>query len=162
MWRREGIIGPGRNAPERSGGGYRQFGEYDRVGKSTIRDTTHTNITFLHKDARTLQFENQFDVAFSNAVLHWIKDHVPMLESVKKSLKKSGRILFQMGGKGNAQDIVEIAHELKQQKRWRPNFEGFSFPYGFYGPEEYEQWLEQVGLERKRLDLVPKKMSQAG
>lgn len=125
-------------------------------------DSTHKNVTFIHMDATALRFDNQFDVAISSAVLHWIKDHTVMLQGVKKSLKKSGRILFQMGGKGNAQDIIDVAHMLIQKDKWRPYFEEFSFPYGFYGPEEYGQWLGQVGLEQKRIELFPKDMSQDG
>ncbi|MDF1534056.1 MAG: hypothetical protein P1P69_06090 [Methanosarcinaceae archaeon] len=33
---------------------------------------------------------------------------MPVLEGVKKSLKPSGKLLFQMGGTGNAIEIFEV------------------------------------------------------
>lgn len=132
------------------------------LAQQRLVDSTRQNVTFQQMDALTLRFDHQFDVAFSNAALHWIKDHVAMLEGVKTSLKESGRILFQMGGKGNAQDIIDVVHVLIQQEKWYQYFNEFSFPYGFYGPKEYEQWLKQVGLRQKRLELIPKDMTQEG
>mgnify|MGYP000102283518 len=35
----------------------------------------YSNIEFRVCDALALPFESQFDVVFSNAVFHWIKDH---------------------------------------------------------------------------------------
>jgi trans-aconitate 2-methyltransferase len=132
------------------------------LAQQRLVDSIHQNVSFLLMDATALHFDNEFDVAFSNAALHWIKDHVAMLEGVKRSLKESGRILFQMGGRGNAQDIIDVVHALIQQEGWRQYFNEFSFPYGFYGPKEYEQWLNQVGLKQKRLELIPKDMAQEG
>jgi trans-aconitate 2-methyltransferase len=125
-------------------------------------DSARTNVTFLCMDATALDFRDQFDAAFSNAALHWIKDRIALLEGVRKGLKKSGRILFQMGAKGNAKDVVETVSALIRKEKWRPYFEKFPFPYHFFGTEEYEQWLKQVGLVRKRLELIPKDMVPDG
>ena len=34
------------------------------------------NLRFLQMDINQLDFESRFDVIFSNAALHWVKDHV--------------------------------------------------------------------------------------
>ncbi|MDP3565070.1 MAG: hypothetical protein Q8R70_11345 [Methanoregula sp.] len=34
----------------------------------------------------------------------------------------------------------------------------FPSPFGFFGPEEYRQWLAEAGLEPVRADLIPKDM----
>ena len=133
-----------------------------KLAQQRLIDSIHQNLTFQQMDALALRFDDQFDVAFSNAALHWIKDHLAMLEGVKRSLKESGRILFQMGGKGNAQDVIDVVHMLMETEKWRQYFDGFSFPYGFFGPQEYEQWLKQVGLVPRRLELIPKDMTQEG
>ena len=58
------------------------------------------NLIFRKMDVRKLDFESQFDVAFSNAALHWIVDHLSFLHKLAKALKGHGRIRFQMGVKG--------------------------------------------------------------
>ena len=53
-------------------------------------------------DAGNLKFNERFDLIFSNAVLHWVKDQKPVIKGMFKILKNGGRVLIQMGGKGNA------------------------------------------------------------
>ncbi|MDM8523757.1 methyltransferase domain-containing protein [Desulfococcaceae bacterium HSG8] len=120
------------------------------------------NLAFQRTDVREMSFENQFDVVFSNAALHWVKDHVSMLRRIQKSMKKPGKILCQMGGRGNAEDIISVFDELFERKKWRPYFENFIFPYGFYGPDDYEKWLTQAGLQARRVELIPKDMKHKG
>ncbi len=105
---------------------------------------------------------DQFELAFSNAALHWIPDQGPVLRGVRAALKPSGRIFFQMGGRGNARDILAIANRHIREKRWRSYFSGFSFPYRFFSPEEYEVLLREAGFIPKRLELIPKDMTQKG
>jgi trans-aconitate 2-methyltransferase len=119
----------------------------------------HTNLSFVVKDARELDFVNEFDVVFSNACLHWIKNHLPVLQGITRSLRSSGRIMLQMGGKDNAKHILEVITLLIRKHRWSSYFINFEFPYGFYGPEEYKNWLVETGLAIKRLELVPKDMT---
>lgn len=120
------------------------------------------NVAFQVMDVRNMSFDREFDVVFSNATLHWVIDHLPVLKGIKKSLKPSGRILLQMGGRGNAAKILEILEKMMKSRKWSGCFTNFSFPYGFYGPEEYKEWLEQAGLEAKRVELIPKDMIHKG
>lgn len=132
------------------------------TAKKSFPSAKHPNVSFLVLDAAKLNCDNRFDVAFSNAVLHWVKDHKSVLRGVQRSLKKSGRILFQMGGKGNAQDIVDTLDELIKTEKWRPYFIDFSFPYFFYSPDEYTPWFKEAGLIAKRVELITKDMVQKG
>jgi trans-aconitate 2-methyltransferase len=124
--------------------------------------TEFPNVSFKKIDAREILYKNQFDVVFSSAALHWVRDHQSVLRGVSNSLKNSGRLLFQMGGKGNAEGIIEIIHRLIKMDRWKSYFQGFVFPYGFYSPDEYRNWLDQSGLTANRLELIPKDMKQKG
>jgi trans-aconitate 2-methyltransferase len=122
----------------------------------------YPNLTFLKMDARELTFREQFDVAFSNAALHWIIDHQTVLDCVHDSLDKGGKLLFQMAGKGNAQDIIAVVEELISEEDCKPYFKNFTFPYGFYGPEEYTPWLREAGFKPERIELFPKDMKLQG
>jgi trans-aconitate 2-methyltransferase len=122
----------------------------------------HPNLRFQLGDALDLRFVARFDVAFSNATLHWVHDHLRVLKGVARALKPGGRLLFQMGGRGNAREVLEVLEGLARERPWDAWLAGRSAPYGFYGPEEYTGWLRQAGLEARRVELIPKLMQQRG
>jgi trans-aconitate 2-methyltransferase len=118
----------------------------------------YPNLRFIVKDAKRLDFDGEFDAVFSNACLHWIVDHIPVLEGIKRSLKDGGKMLVQMGGKGNAEEIIRTLEALIGTERWAGYFKDFPFPYGFYSPEEYKAWLTGLGFKIGRAELIPKQM----
>jgi trans-aconitate 2-methyltransferase len=122
----------------------------------------HPNLSFQVGDASCLGFMEQFDLVVSFACLHWIRDHLPVLKGVWRSLLPGGRILFQCGGKGNAARILDLTNDLVTSERWAEHFLDFSFPYNFYGPDEYRIWLDLAGFVPQRLELVPKDMVHLG
>jgi trans-aconitate 2-methyltransferase len=119
----------------------------------------YPNLSFLLKNASELDFVDKFDIVFSNACMHWIKNHLPVLRGIQRSLHSGGRIMLQMGGRDNAKQILEVIAILMNLPKWSPYFINFDIPYGFYGPEEYRGWLAETSLVTKRLELVPKDMT---
>ena len=67
-----------------------------------------------------------------------------------------------MGGEGNASKLFAVLDSMLAKEKWGKFFRGFSFPYGFYGADDYRTWLKQVGLKEKRVELIPKDMTQKG
>jgi trans-aconitate 2-methyltransferase len=120
------------------------------------------NLTFRVLDAQKLGFQGEFDRIFSNAALHWILDQKTVLQGVQKSLRHGGRVLFQMGGKGNAKEVLDVFDDLLVDKKWKGFFEGFSFPYAFLGAEQYRALLIGAGLVPIRVLLIPKIMKLQG
>lgn len=117
------------------------------------------NLQFEQEDASRLPYENEFDVIFSNAALHWIKDQRPVLKGIYKALKKNARILLQMGGQGNAARLVAAAGRLIRASDWEGYFKDFTFPWGFYSSSEYSAWLKEAGLLPLRVELLEKDMA---
>jgi trans-aconitate 2-methyltransferase len=136
--------------------------EMIKLARSSFLKAACPNLSFQTMDARKLTFKGEFDRVFSNAALHWITDHRPVLDGVQRSLKPGGRILFQMGGKGNAQAILFVLDDLLVEDRWSTFFDGFTFPYGFHAPEEYDAWLREAGLKPERVELLLKDMTLQG
>jgi len=132
------------------------------LAQKTFPPLLYPGFSFVQADASMLSYKNQFDLVFSNAALHWIADQVSVLRGVRAALKPSGRIFFQMGGRGNAEDVLAIANRCITERRWQSYFRGFVFPYHFFSPEEYAVFLEEAGLIAKRLELIPKDMTQEG
>jgi trans-aconitate 2-methyltransferase len=119
----------------------------------------YANLSFQVMDAQELTFRSEFDIAFSNAALHWIANQKPVLNGVNLSLKAGGRLLFQMAGKGNAKDILSIIDKLAAVKPWSKYLAGMQFPYGFFSTEEYEKFLNEAGLTPIHLALFPRDMT---
>jgi trans-aconitate methyltransferase len=132
------------------------------LARKNFPQDEHDNLSFLRMDARELTFREQFDGAFSNASLHWIIDHQTVLAGVRDSLDKHGQLLFQMAGKGNAQEIIAVLQEMISEDCCKSYFKNFTFPYGFYGPEEYTVWLREAGFKPERIELLPKTMKLEG
>jgi trans-aconitate methyltransferase len=126
--------------------------------RETFPESTHANLFFLHCDASAMQFQDQFDVIFSNAALHWIVNHRPVLQGISRALKPNGRILLQMGGRGNAAGVLRAVNDVTSDANWSRFFQAFRFPYGFHAPEDYREWLQQAGLAPQRVELIPKDM----
>lgn len=132
------------------------------LASACFPQTEWQNLTFAQGDASDLRFRAEFDVVFSNAALHWVADHQPVLQGVKRALRPGGRALLQMGGRGNAAEILAIVEECRSHRKWAHYFNGFTFPYGWHGPEDYERWLRTAGLKAVRVELIPKDMTQQG
>ena len=118
--------------------------------------TEHINLNFINMDATQIAFEEYFDIVFSNAALHWVIDHIPVLNGIYRSLKKNGKVLVQMGGKGNANSVVEVLNEISKHNKWKQYFKNFTFPYGFHDPQQYMKWLVETGFKVERIELIPK------
>jgi len=129
-----------------------------RLAASSYPATDRSNLIFLQMDAADIRLPREFDVAFSNAALHWVGDQLAVLRGVCSCLRPGGRILFQMGGHGNAAVILRVVGGLTSEPRWRGYFAGFVSPYHFHGPDQYRGWLSESGLEAVRAELIPKDM----
>jgi trans-aconitate 2-methyltransferase len=128
------------------------------LAKTTFGKPDYPNLTFHVMDARNLTFKGEFDVAFSNAALHWILDQSAVLACVMRSLKPHGRVLFQMAGKGNAKAVLDIFEEMLVLPQWRHYFGEFTFPYSFLDAKQYRELLQAVGLNPLRVDHFSKDM----
>jgi trans-aconitate 2-methyltransferase len=134
----------------------------EMIGFARERHAGDSCLSFQVGDASRLGFCEEFDLVVSFACFHWIEDHLSVLRGVMQSLVPGGRFLMQCGGRGNAARILDITGEIVARPAWKKYFSEFSFPYHFYGPEEYGPWLAEVGLRPERVDLVSKDMVHQG
>ena len=129
--------------------------------RRTFQNTV-PNLTFAYIDAREMELADEFDVVFSNATLHWVKNHLPVLVGIRRALRPAGRVLLQMGGKGNVEGILAVLARMMEAESWRSFFRQFDFPYTFHDVGEYQRLLVQAGLIVRRVELIPKDMVHKG
>lgn len=104
-------------------------------------------------DVYALPFLAEFDAAFSNAALHWMREPDLALSNVARALKPRGRFVGEMGAQGNVAAIstailaVLRAHGIDGEARW---------PWYFPTPAEYAERLETRGFVVLRMELIPR------
>ncbi len=102
-------------------------------------------------DGQTLPFTKEFDVVFSNAALHWMKNPEQVIAGVWNALKPGGRFVAEFGGYGNVATITTaIEAALSSRGITVAN------PWFFPRPEEYRGLLEAVGFSVDSLALIPR------
>ena len=60
----------------------------------TAKQRKRDNMKFRQMDINDIEFENMFHVIFSNAALHWVKDHTKLLHSSFRALKENGTLVW--------------------------------------------------------------------
>ena len=103
----------------------------------------YPTIEFLVADARTYTSPDTFDAIFSNAALHWIPEAEEVVQHMAASLKSGGRLVLEMGGKGN---IAHIEQAFRQSLRsLAPDLQ----LSGWYFPSigQYTSLLERYNLQ---------------
>jgi len=151
-----------RRVPWGSVLGIDKFEDMIRLAKDHFFQDIFPNLVFEPCDARDIDFNCEFDIVFCNAMLHWIPEHLPVLEKITKSLKNGGKVIAQMGGKGNASRILKILAEIISDEKWAGYFRHFSAPYTFYDAPEYGVLLESASLTVVRIVLIAKEMVHDG
>lgn len=132
------------------------------LAQESYSPNQHPNLSFQVMDASALSFDVCFDLVFSNAVLHWVKNHQPVIEGLYKSLRVGGKILLRMGGKGDAEGILSIMIDVKASTKWEQYFTDFEFPFTFPGVDDYKVLLQDAGFSIIRVELIPKDMTHDG
>lgn len=104
----------------------------------------YPGLRFVLADAAKLEFTDEFDAIFSNAALHWMLDAAAVARSVSRALRRGGRFVAELGGRGNIRRIEQaIAHILED---YGFKFDQYKRTY-FPSVAEYAVLLEDAGLE---------------
>lgn len=111
------------------------------ASESMIKTALHhkkDNLSFVLKDINSFDFENEFDLVFSNATLHWIKDHDLLLNRVYRCLKKNGIARFNFAADGNCSHFFKVVGEAMHLPEYNKYFVDFEWPWFTPKIEEYE------------------------
>jgi trans-aconitate methyltransferase len=117
----------------------------------TARQRERGNLSFIPFDINELDFVERFDVAFSNATLHWITDHRRLLQSVRRALRPGGRLRFKFAGDGNCSNVFDVIRGAMAHEAFRPSFAAFEWPWYMPTVEAYAGLAESSGLRDVRV-----------
>jgi trans-aconitate 2-methyltransferase len=97
-------------------------------------------------DLSMLPFLGAFDLIFSTATFHWIRDHNRLFAELLAALRSGGRLEAQCGGGPNLAEIHARADALKATEYFRTHFANWEEPWLFAAPDETAERLERAGF----------------
>jgi trans-aconitate 2-methyltransferase len=122
------------------------------VSENMVKEAAKTLAAFGERvsvkrlDLLHLSDVQTFDVVFSTAVFHWIKDHEWLFENLFKALRPGGLLLAQCGGGPNLKRLREQADRVRSQPQFARFFERWESVWEYPYPEVEQQRLQQAGF----------------
>ncbi|MCI0541434.1 MAG: methyltransferase domain-containing protein [Verrucomicrobiales bacterium] len=102
-----------------------------------------SNLRFELLDISQLANEDEFDVVFSNATLHWVRDHANLLRRVFCALKREGVLRFNFAGDGNCSTFIRVVREVMAAPQYADYFRDFEWPYYMPRIDDYRALASQ-------------------
>jgi trans-aconitate 2-methyltransferase len=110
------------------------------------RDLEADNLSFRRLDINDMAFENEFDLVFSNATIHYVKDHERLLTRCAAALTQNGIIRFGFAAKGNTGTLSGVIREVMNRSPYRDSFTSFEWPWYMPTADEYEVLVRRIGF----------------
>ena len=104
-------------------------------------------------DLLHLEGVDAVDVVFSNAVLHWIRDHDAAFEAFVHHLKPGGQLLLQCGGEGNLERSRGAAREILSSPDFERFFRGWEPPWRYEDDASTQERLFIAGFTDPEVTL---------
>ncbi len=95
------------------------------------------NLRVARQDINALDYDDAFDLIFSNATLHWIKDHRQLLPRVRRALRPGGILRFNFAAAGNCTHLIDVVRHAMALPAYRPYFDDFLWPWFMPTVQEY-------------------------
>jgi len=100
---------------------------------------------FKVQPGEEFHFDEHFDAIFSNAALHWMLEKEKVIDCMYRNLKRTGRIVLEMGGKHNVEKIITVLRDslIKHGFSEKAEQQLWYFP----SESEYTALLEKRGFK---------------
>jgi trans-aconitate 2-methyltransferase len=104
----------------------------------------YPDLDFRTLSATDFHFDTPFDAVFSNATLHWVLDKEKVIDNIYKALRPGGRLVLEMGGKGNVEEILVATRKILTRHGYYSNAATQLWYFPSLG--EYTTLLEKRGF----------------
>ena len=104
-------------------------------------------------DLLELAYTDEFDVIFSTAVFHWIKDQDRLFANLYRALRRGGLLHAQCGGGPNLERLRSRIRGLAARPEFSPYFEGLEGLWEYPGPELMAERLRKAGFAQAETGL---------
>ncbi|MFA4915956.1 MAG: methyltransferase domain-containing protein [Syntrophales bacterium] len=110
---------------------------------AAAREYESDNLRFEVLEVDELTFHEQFDVVFSHAALHWVRDHAILLQKVYEALRMGGYARLNFAGKGTCPTLIKVIREVMGHILYAMYFTEFVWPWYMPTAIEYQNILSQ-------------------
>jgi trans-aconitate methyltransferase len=118
-----------------------------------VRAARGLGLDVAEQNATEMEFREEFDAVFSNAVLHWIKEADRVIRKVFEALRPGGRFVAECGG----HKCVETIHSALVTALERRGYDGrAACPWYFPTAEEYRERLTRCGFRVPYIEVIPR------
>jgi trans-aconitate methyltransferase len=116
--------------------------------KEDLNGTGLQNITFVVCGLNDIAYENEFDIIFSNSVLHWVIDIEDALLRMYIALRPGGQIAVQFPLLNKHHPLVMYADRVIDKMHLQQYYRGWTFPW--YAPTEqsFRNTLAKVNFKK--------------
>jgi trans-aconitate 2-methyltransferase len=104
------------------------------------------NLRFQVADARSLAFQDEFDLVVSFNALHWVPDQQSALRSIHSALVNGGKAQLRLVPAGPRKSVETVVEETRRTARWKAYFANFNDPYLRLTPQEYAALAKRTGF----------------
>lgn len=111
------------------------------------------NLRFALQDINALDYEDAFDLVFSNATLHWVNDHHALLGRVYRALQNGGVLLLSFAGDGNCAHLLSVLRKAMTLWEYRSCFDDFGWPWFMPTVEQYQHLVRRHAFRDTRVWL---------
>ncbi|MBN2583510.1 MAG: methyltransferase domain-containing protein [Planctomycetes bacterium] len=109
------------------------------------------NLAFSLLDINAIDFADEFDVVFSNATLHWVKDHRRLLANVLRALRAGGVARFNFAGDGNCGHFIAVVRRIMARPPFAESFRDFAWPWTMPPVDDYERLVAEFAFAETRV-----------
>ena len=102
------------------------------------------NLSFRILDILDADFCDEFGLVFSNATLHWVKDHTRLLPILHRALEPDGVLRINFAADGNCPTLNRVVQELMATDEYRDTFTDFEWPWFMPAVDAYERLVAQT------------------
>jgi trans-aconitate 2-methyltransferase len=118
-------------------------------------------VEYVQCSLEQIDFDRVADLAFSNAALHWVRDHPRLFAAIHRALKPNGRLIAQCGGGPNILSVRQRAQKLMDSEPYRRYFDGWPGPWEFASAELTRKRLLAAGFVDVQTQTFPVPVVQA-
>ncbi len=108
---------------------------------------TRANLAFKLLDINKIDFHEEFDVVFSNATLHWVKDHRLLLGNVNTALATGGIARFNFAVDGNCSHLYKVLGDVMARDKFTGYFHLFDWPWYMPTIDEYSRLVSEFDFQ---------------
>ena len=112
----------------------------------TAKKYEKANLTFICMDINDIDYSNRFEVIFSNAALHWVKNHEKLLASSFNALRPEGILIWNFAGDGNCANFFSTVKTVMNEQLYKEYFLDFHWPWFMPTKAEYEKLMANTGF----------------